>query len=159
MDLPISDQVPRTSIRIGESQHVHLSSRWSGLKMPDASYSTAPSCSSSKRFFPLCCATEGRYKCQSVKLNNVRQSSSFACRRVWKKNRPYGLETSSRDLSLVHPSIHPSIVLHSLLSEGVTTNSTRTFRASGWCGSRVRGLNLTRFSRVSPSARHGETPP
>ena len=130
MDLPISDQVPRTSIRIGESQHVHLSSRWSGLKMPDASYSTAPSCSSSKRFFPPCCATEGRYKCQSVKLNNVRQSSSFACRRVWKKNHPYGLETSSRDLSLVHPSIHPSIVLHSPLRG--SNNKFDSYVSSKW---------------------------
>lgn len=58
--------------------------------------------------------------CQSQKLNRS-GSLPRSHAGVFEKNRLYGLETSSRALSLVHPF---------LLSEGVTTNSTRTFRAS-----------------------------
>lgn len=73
---------------------------------------------------------------------------------VFEKNRLYGLETSSRDLSLVRPSIH----LFSSL-RGSNNKFDSYVSSKCLCSSRVRGLNLTRFSRVSPSARHGETPP
>lgn len=71
---------------------------------------------------------------------------------VFEKNRLYGLETSSRDLSLVHPSFPSSL-------RGSNNKFDSYVSSKCLCASRVRGLNLTRFSRVSPSARHGETPP